>query len=298
MAALRARAYLLAEIRSFLTTRGVMAVETPLLCPHTVTDPHIHSLSVPSHGFLQTSPEYAMKRLLAAGSGPIYQLCKAFRAEESGTLHHHEFSLLEWYEPGLTHLDLMAAISTCLTTVANLPPAVTHTYAEIFSRYCKIDVFSASIDTLRDKITQVNNPNALGRDDCLSLLFATHIEPHLGHDAPCFITNYPASQAALARLCPQDPRVAERFELFINGTEIGNGFHELTDPEEQHRRFTQDNADRVARGLPEIKIDNQLIAALTAGLPPCAGVAIGLDRLMMAIGEYPSIAAVISFTSP
>ena len=288
-----ARARLYQAIRQFFAERNVLEVETPLLCEYTVTDPHIHSFSVPvgnKHYYLQTSPEYAMKRLLANGSGSIYQITKSFRQGEAGKKHHPEFSMLEWYRVGFNHHDLMDELDALLQATINAKPAEKITYRDLFLKYANVDPFS---DNNFQAIFSDNNINATvdaDKDTCLDILLSHCIEPHLGFEKPLFVHDFPASQAALAKM---NKGVAERFELYINGLEIANGFHELTDASEQEKRFQENQAMRRAQHkfVPDIDVD--LIKALKKGLPDCAGVAVGLDRLLMVLAQVNEIRAVL-----
>lgn len=304
--ALLARAQLLAKIRAFFAERKVLEVETPLLSPSTITDPNIHSFStnynLPGkiNGetlYLQTSPEFAMKRLLAAGSGPIYQICKAFRNEESGQQHNPEFTILEWYRVGFDHHDLMADMDEFLHCTLNTKPAEKLSYAELFKKHLKTDPHTSSIQELKQCALKhgLNEIPHLNRDDWLNLLLTHFIEPHLGKGQPTFIYDYPASQAALARISPNDSMVAERFEVYIDGIEIANGFHELADSDEQRQRFLADLANRKKLGLATIPLDENFLAALD-DLPDCAGVALGIDRLLMLQMQTSAIEDVLSFT--
>ncbi|ALS99845.1 elongation factor P--(R)-beta-lysine ligase [Lacimicrobium alkaliphilum] len=305
---LKQRARLLGEIRQFFARRKVMEVETPCLSHATVTDQHLQSFSTRYTGpgvaegktlYLQTSPEYAMKRLLAAGSGAIYQICKAFRNEECGRYHNPEFTMLEWYRPGFDHHQLMQELDELMQMICHTSAASKLSYQQAFFRYLDLDPLSADLQTLRQKVAEQGHRELAeheeDRDTLLQLLFCEVIEPQIGQQAPCFIYDFPASQAALARLSPEDERVAERFELYYQGLELANGFHELTDADEQRRRFEQDNLKRWQTGKPEKPVDANLLAALEHGLPPCAGVALGIDRLVMLALNKPAIGDVLSF---
>lgn len=294
-AGLRARAELLATVRDFFSRAGVMEVETPLLAPAAGTDPAIEPLrsryTGPGHArglelFLQTSPEYHMKRLLAAGSGAIYQITRAFRDGESGRRHNPEFSILEWYRPGFDHHALMdevaALVQACL---GSRLPVQRRSYRSLFVEHYGIDPLVAAVPQLQQIATEAGVPGADGlqleRDGWLDLLLTHRIEPALGRGELSFVTDYPASQAVLARLNPDDPRKAARFELYLAGIELANGFWELGDADEQRVRFEAERAERAANGQPDIALDERFLAALEAGLPDCAGVALGLDRLLM-----------------
>jgi elongation factor P--(R)-beta-lysine ligase len=304
---LRHRARIQKQIRDFFAARGVMEVETPLLCHTSVTDPFIQSIPAlfqahPQKNevrhYLQTSPEYAMKRLLAAGSGAIYQMGKAFRQGEIGRLHNPEFTMLEWYRPGFDHHDLMDEMDALLQAVLNTPAAFRITYADLFHSFLAIDAHHASLDELM--MCAKNHGISVAeksddRDTWLSILMTHVIEPQLGTDRPCFLYDFPASQAALARLQPGHPPVASRFEVYFRGTELANGFHELQDANEQRFRFEKNLAERKRLGLRELPIDEWLLAALQHGLPDCAGVALGVDRLILLAIQSEKIADVLSF---
>lgn len=311
--ALQLRARMLASVRGFFAARGVLEVETPCLASATVTDPHLHSLStrLGERTFhLQTSPEYAMKRLLAAGSGPVYQLSRAFRDGEVGRRHNPEFTLLEWYRPGFDHHRLMDEVEELLAEVAEVSteiqaPAERLTHAEAFRTHAGVEPFADPVERLAEAARETAGGSLpdLGddRDAWLDLLLGTVVEPRLGwagdRKRPTFVHDFPASQAALARVRSSGggPAVAERFELFVGGMELANGFHELTDPAEQRRRFERDLARRRERGLPEPPVDERLLAALDHGLPSCAGVALGFDRLVMLAAGAESISEVLAF---
>jgi lysyl-tRNA synthetase class 2 len=304
--ALRLRAEILAKIRAFFAEREVLEVETPLLASAPVTDLHLQALSCRYRGpgadggltlWLQTSPEFAMKRLLAAGSGPIFQICKAVRDGEAGRRHNPEFTILEWYQPGWDHHQLMDEIDDLLTDVLGTGPGERLTYGEAFARYAGVDPHLGPEDDLRARVEALGVPSAgeLGRDDLLDLLLTHVVEPRLGHCQPTLIHDYPASQAALARVRPGNPPLAERFEVFVEGLELANGYHELTDPHLQRHRFEADLAARRREDLPEVPIDEHLLAALEHGLPECAGVALGFDRLVMLAAGTREIADVVAF---
>ena len=285
---LRQRAFLIEHIRAFFRERGVLEVETPLLGATSSIEPHLSSFEVrvPGEGglagWLQTSPEFAMKRLLAAGSGPIFQITKAFRAGEGGRLHNPEFSILEWYRPGFDPHALVSEIETLLYEVIDPNTSQRMEYAEAFQRFASIDPFQADLAELRERCHSGGWLEARGadRDACLDFLLERVVQQQLGSGVVTLF-NFPASQASLARLRPDDPRVAERFEVFVNGVEVGNGYRELTDAAEQRERFERDCRQRRERGLPDIPVDQRLLSALHDGLPECSGVALGVDRLVM-----------------
>ncbi len=302
---LKLRAHIFQSIRNFFAARDVMEVDTPLLCHASVTDPYIESIpaAVKSRGetktyYLQTSPEYAMKRLLAAGSGAIYQISKAFRQEEIGRFHNPEFTLLEWYRPTFTHHDLMNEMDELLQTLLNTPAAERKSYAELFQSYLNLNPHTATLAEL-EECAKINSIFVAGeisdRDTWLQLLMSHCIEPTLGTEAPCFVYDFPMSQAALARIQLTDPKVASRFEVYIEGIELANGFHELTDANEQRLRFTKNIAVRKSMGTTLLPIDEFFLSALEHGLPDCAGVALGLDRLIMIASRSKHIKECLSF---
>ncbi|MFM1896115.1 MAG: hypothetical protein RLZZ385_1189 [Pseudomonadota bacterium] len=302
---LRARAVLLDGIRGFFRQRDVLEVDTPLLATTSATDPHLQSLEVPGvfpgdrrPHYLQTSPEFAMKRLLAAGSGDIFQLGKAFRQDERSRRHHPEFTLLEWYRIGFDDQQLMDEVAELVQTLTGCQAPARHSYRDIFLHHLDLDPHLADTAQLRAALTARVAVDArdFSRDDVLQLLLAQVIEPQL--IAPCFIHDFPASMAALARVENDAHGVAvgRRFELFMAGMEIANGYYELTDTREQRRRFEQDNAQRRRLGRPQLPVDEALLAALQHGLPACAGVALGVDRLLMVQLGITDIRAAIPFT--
>ena len=293
---LEVRAGMLARARAFFAERGVLEVDTPILGAGGTTDPQIESLLTQVRGidaprYLATSPEFAMKRLLAAGSGAIYQIGKVFRDEEYGRWHNPEFTMIEWYRPGLTDGGLMseveALVGALLAPHRPVRAAERVTYAEALRRHAGVDGATASVAELRRAAVAhgIVCDAALDRDAALDLLMGLVVGPRLGRAAPCFVTDYPASQASLARLKPGDPPVAARFELYLDGIELANGFHELSDAQEQRARFAADLRLRRERGQRLPAVDERLLDALAAGLPDCAGVALGFDRLLaLAIG--------------
>jgi len=300
---LKRRAEILAQIREFFEKRGVLEVETPLAAAAPASDLHLHSIRLELDAgperrelYLQTSPEFAMKRLLAAGSGPIYQISKAFRDGESGRRHNPEFTLLEWYRPGFDHHALMDEVDELLAEILDVPPAERRTYGELFAERWGLDPHEAEAEELENAAISAGlNLRDLDRDGWLHLLWSHGVEPDLGRGEPTFVLDFPASQAALARIRPSDPPVAERFEVYVEGVELANGFHELIDAAEQRRRFEADLEARRRNGLPEVPIDEHLLAALEAGMPECAGIALGVDRLVMLAVGASSIAEVLAF---
>jgi lysyl-tRNA synthetase class 2 len=299
---LRHRAQVYRQIREFFEQREVFEVDTPQLSASTNTDPQIASIRVPHKAeslYLQTSPEFAMKRLLAAGSGSIYQICHAFREAESGRRHHPEFTLLEWYRSGFDYQALMDEIEQLIDELSGKSNEFQRiSYRELFIEYAGIDCLNIELTQLRSRCEELvagTNSNELDFDQCLDLLLSLVVSPQLrGY---LFIYDYPRSQAALARLSPQNPLLAERFELFHNDLELANGFSELTDAGQQRLRFEQDNHLRALRGLRQYPLDENLLAALEAGLPDCAGVALGLDRLLMVLLGLHHIDEVLAFST-
>lgn len=298
------RAALLASARNFFIDRGVLEVDTPIVVNAPVTDVHIHSARVtfaddPRPFFLHTSPEYAMKRLLAAGSGDIYQICHVVRGLERGRQHNAEFTLIEWYRSGFSLDRLMSEVDLLvrhlLGDVAFTMSGERLTYQEAFLRELHLDPFTATLTQLSDAARTIGFTEGAQRDELLELLMGAVVGPRLGRNGLTFIHDYPASQAALARLSPDDPRTALRFELYCKGVELANGFQELASATEQRARFERDNQERQRLGLPAYEIDTRLLAALEAGLPECAGVALGFDRTLMLAADADHIDDVLAF---
>ncbi|MDA1371932.1 MAG: EF-P lysine aminoacylase EpmA [Proteobacteria bacterium] len=302
---LRVRAALLAEIRQFFSDRQVLEVETPLLARSTATDIYIQSLSTSiSMGsseetfYLQTSPEYAMKRILGSGVGPIYQICKAFRQAETSRRHNPEFSLLEWYQPGYSMLELMDEVEQLVTQLLNCGKIPRLSYSELFQQILGINPHAVMGDELRaiaESHVELGSKE-LSDTDYLQLLMTHCIEAQMPKN--CFVYDYPVAQCALAQISEDQhgERVAKRFELYCQGMELANGYAELTDPEELRSRFKSDLHARQELGLPIYPEDERLLAAMEQ-LPDCAGVALGMDRLVMIACEATSIEKVISFTT-
>ena len=290
---LLAKAQLLAVVRRFFYHRGVTEVCTPILGQAAATDPSIEPLHTRYTGpeypqgldlFLQTSPEFAMKRLLAAGSGAIYQIAQVFRDGEYGPRHNPEFTLLEWYRPGLDHHGLMQEVADLVYACLGAEPGMEKiSYVALFEREFGWNPLQAQLRQLEDaaRAHGVEICDLEHRDQWLDLLMSLVIEPTLGKQGLTFVYDYPASQASLARLSSEDECVASRFELYYRGVELANGFHELTNAAEQRKRFEAENRQRRQRGLAQLPVDEKLLAALESGLPDCAGVALGLDRLLM-----------------
>lgn len=315
---LRRRAQALQAVRGFFAARGVMEVETPLLVRHAVTDPGLANLpsalrvrpGLPC--FLHTSPEYHMKRLLAAGAPDIYQLGKVFRDEELGRRHRPEFTLVEWYRLGQSFDECIGETCRLVSEVGQLlgrdiPPPERLGYRELFLRHAGVDPLEAGLGDIRQRAqalvpggVSASLAASLGehRRAWLDLLLVQVVEPALCTEGLVVVDRYPATQASLARLHADDPRVAERFEVYLDGMELANGYHELSDAREQRRRFADDRIERRRLGLPDVEPDELLLAALEAGLPDCCGVALGFDRLLMACLGLADIAAVVAFSAP
>ena len=299
--ALRARAGLLAKIREFFSERGVLEVDTPLLSQFGVTDPNIELFTVAlpnEQRFLQSSPEYAMKRLLASGIGDIYQLGKAFRRGESGARHNPEFTLLEWYRTDTSHYELIREVAELVAKVLPVSSWQVWSYAALFAEILGLDVFTASTETLSSKVEQegISIDAPLSRLDYLDLLMTHSIEPHIAGWGLVFVIDFLPEQSALARLISrQDNTVAARFEAYYGGLELANGYWEEAQADVLSARFADDNAKRGLRGQEVISADTRLLHALEAGFPDCSGVALGFDRLLMLTLGQSSIAEVMPF---
>ncbi len=301
---LQARARLNGRIRAFFSDRDVLEVETPLLCSSGVTDPSLEPLivergaSLSASRYLQTSPEYAMKRLLAAGSGPIFQISRAFRDGEAGSRHNPEFSLLEWYRPGFDHHQLMAEVAELVVCCLGPKQVSYHSYRQLFLDTLGLDPFTATLQELEQRARSELDAGSLSgdRDLWLDLVMSHLVEPALAGRGLCFVYDFPASQAALARVVESDGvSVGQRFELYVDGMELANGYFELTDGAQQRARFEADNRRRKEHCLPERPLDELLLAAMDAGLPDCAGVALGVDRLLMLALDVDDIRQVLAF---
>jgi lysyl-tRNA synthetase class 2 len=299
---------LLAELRDFFGARGLLEVETPQLSAAAATDLHLASLSARApdgvpHGWLHTSPEFPMKRLLAAGSGDCWQLARVFRGGEHGRRHNPEFSLLEWYRVGWDAGRLMDEVDDFVRALASarlpLAGSLRLSYREAFRRHAGLDPFDVSAGALAAALEarEIEVPRDMSQDKeaLLDLALALLVEPALDPAQPTFIHDFPASHAALARIRPGDPPVAERFELFLGGMELANGFCELTDAAEQRARFAADLDARGRRGLETPPLDERFLAALAHGLPACSGVALGFDRLVMLLAGVEDIREVLAF---
>lgn len=309
LAVLRMRAAMLARIRAYFASQEVAEVQTPVLSCAAVSDPGIESVTaLPAggdHRFLQTSPEYPMKRLLAAGFGDCYAVCPVFRDGEAGRLHNPEFTMIEWYRldygVGEMQHDVDRVLRVACADLRNFAPARELTYRAALLEATGLDCRTAGSAQIRSFLSGrgITPANADGWDPdaWLDLLMGAVVGPTLGHGAPVFVNDYPSSQAALARLRTDSDgtRVAERFELYVDGLELANGFRELGDPIEQRQRFEQDLRVRESRDQVRNPIDERLLEALGHGLPDCAGVALGFDRLVMAANRLDSLAAAMAF---
>ena len=294
---IKGRARIVSDIRHFFSQRHVLEVDTPILSRAAPTAPYLESFKtefIPMGSidkasyYLQTSPEFAMKVLLAGGSGSIYQIAKVFRNGERGRLHSPEFTMLEWYRPELNLEELMDEVAALLQTITSYSESVRFSYKEVFSQYLNINILVCSKDELQKlaikKLPSFSGDFYLDRDGWLELLMSQVIEPELASlKKPVFIYDFPASQAQLAKvkLDNDGEQVAARFELYAGGLEVANGYDELLDAKELRKRFEYDNQQRLKLGKAEMPIDEKLLAAMDLGLPPCTGVAVGLDRLLM-----------------
>lgn len=297
---LKARAGLLRDIREFFSCRAVMEVETPLISRAGNTDPEIQSTRTDDGRYLRTSPEFALKRLLAAGTGDIYELGRVFRSGESGRSHNPEFTMLEWYRTSFSYHRLMDEVAElvkhCAHGAFDRWPQQKLSYRQLFLHYLDLDPFDADKQLLCEKAKEHGIVDIeLGRKQWLDLLISMVIQPALPLECLTFVYDFPAEAAAMARIRQGNPPLAERFELYLGRTELANGYQELTDPDEQRQRFNSDNRQRKQRGLDRCTVDNHLLNAIEHGLPECAGVALGVDRLLMAICATDSINEVTAF---
>ncbi|MDT9587233.1 MAG: elongation factor P--(R)-beta-lysine ligase [Candidatus Arsenophonus melophagi] len=304
------RSKIIAEIRRFFIDRGVLEVETPILSQYTVTDVHLVPFEtqfispVINKGikfYMITSPEYHMKRLIAAGSGPIYQIIKAFRNKEKGRYHNPEFTMLKWYRPHYDMYQLIDEVDDLLQQIFRCNQAERISYQQAFQRYLNINPLTLELEKkqLRDTALKLGLHDAEIEEDkdvLLHFLFSSEIEPHLGKDKPIIIYHFPASQAALSKISKEDLRVAERFKVYFKGIELANGFQELKDSQEQRKRFEHNNKMRKNLDLPVQPFNKRLITVLDTAIPDCAGVAIGIDRLVMLVLSAEKISDVISFS--
>ena len=300
---LRLRARLLRRLRAFFESHDFLEVETPLASADTTVERHIEPIPVTIHGrplWLQTSPEFAMKRLLTSGLPALYQVTRAFRDEELGARHNPEFTIVEWYRSGDNMDQAMEFLSQLCQHVLATPEPRRLSYREAFEQHLDLDPFTVKDRVLLQRIASldINPPDdwrSMDKDGWLNLLLADFVEPHLGFDEPTILYDYPASQAALAQVRPGSPPLAERFELYIKGIELANGYHELLDPTELLRRTELANAHRQRDGKRPLPVKSQLLEAMQAGLPDCSGVALGFDRLVMVAAGVDEIQQVLSF---
>lgn len=297
---LKKRAQVLADLRAFFHARGVMEADVPVLGRTTVTDPHLeplHCVAGASRRYLQTSPEFFLKRLLAAGLGSVYYLGPAFRQDESGRHHRAEFTMLEWYRLGFNDRDLAREVLDLVARFAPDAGGSEVSYGDLFLQHCKLNPHRASLADLADLGRELLDfqGDLQHKSAWLDLLFSHVVQPQL--TAPTIVYDYPAEQCALARLGPNDDgdTVAKRFELYWQGIELANGYWELTDAVEQRRRFEDDQRVRRELGLMVPEYDSALLAALESGLPDCSGVALGVDRLLMCVLNEDNIAEVRPF---
>jgi lysyl-tRNA synthetase class 2 len=304
--ALEMRAKLLAAIRAFFAARQVMEVETPVLSRARNSDPNISSIAsdAPQPRYLRTSPEYPMKRLLAGGSGDIFELGRVFRDGESGRFHNPEFTMAEWYRLGMDHLDLadevIDLIRFCGAQIGETDfsewPVQRYDYRGLFTSFANIDPFNTDESELATAAAERGlSARALGQNEWLDLLMAEVIQPAFPGETFTIVHDFPPEQAALARIRPDDPPVAERFEVFAGQQELANGYQELTDGAEQRRRFEREQIKNAARGEAPAPFDENLLAALEHGLPECSGVALGVDRLLMSCLNLDDIRTVLAF---
>jgi elongation factor P--(R)-beta-lysine ligase len=301
---LKERAYLYRQIREFFAQRDVLEVDTPLLCQYGVTSPHVENVEVHTEqGFLQTSPEYAMKRLLAYGSECIYQICKAFRASETGRYHNTEFSILEWYRLNTDYQHLMKETIELITNYIGSSQVEYVLYRDIFIKHLNIDPFNSTLYELQQACLSLTTCQTTLSDEtqCLDLLFSLKIEPLLTHSESEYsivcVMDYPSNQTSLAETYHASyGHVARRFEIYVNGIELANGYQELSNANTVYKNLEQEQAHRKELGLCCVEIDHHLIDALEHGLPRCSGVALGLDRLLMIKLGEDNINKVIAFT--
>ncbi|WP_343153635.1 elongation factor P--(R)-beta-lysine ligase [Buchnera aphidicola (Mindarus keteleerifoliae)] len=304
------RSLIITKIRRFLSKLSVLEVETPILNKYPITDPNIVQFNTTycssnkkkkTNFWLNTSPEYHMKRLLAAGIGPIYQICHSFRNEEKGIFHNPEFTILEWYQPGYSMHDLIKEVTKLLKLIFKCKKVDVISYQKIFLKYLKIDPLSISIKKLKNLVKELGISNLVfltkNFNNLLEVLFMEEIEPKIGKKNPICIYHFPSAQASLSEINPDDYRVSERFEFFFKGVEIGNGFYELKDVNEQKKRFLMDNKKRKELGLEEHPLDLDFLNSLDKGnFPKCSGIAIGIDRLVMLSLNLKEIRKAMSFS--
>ncbi len=307
MSNLLKRAAMLADVRRFFADRGVLEVDTPSMSQTTLADVYQFPFQLDYQGcdtcesqklYLTTNPEYHMKRLLAAGSGPIFQLAKSFRNKDADRQHNPEFTILEWYRPCFDMYRLINEVDDLVQQVLDCEAAESLTYQQAFLRHLNIDPLSADKAVLLEQVQQqglVAEINCEDRDCLLHVLFQHAVVPNLGAEKPAFVYHFPANQAELAQISSEDHRVAERFQLYFKGLELADGFHELADIDELRKRLEQENLKRASRGLATYPIDERLMAAVEAGIPDCSGVALGVERLLMISVGAEHISEVIAF---
>lgn len=310
---LRKRAEILQRLRKFFDDLNFFEVETPLLSHDIVVDRYIHPVGISKQCvtnrdvdaerrlWLQTSPEFGMKRIMAAGAPAIYQICKAFRQGEAGNRHNPEFTMLEWYRAGDDLQTGMELLAELVEAILEKPKTELVTYQDAFKEHAGIDPFEASIDQMQESLTDndvqwaESDSGNNNRDDWLNMLLSEVVEPRLGTGCPTIIYDWPASQSALSVVRPGEPDVAERFEIYVDGCELANGYHELLDPDELSKRNSLNNQLRVKDGSPILPEGGRLLEAMRHGLPECAGVALGVDRLVMLATGAVAIKDVIAF---
>ena len=303
---LKDRAHMFHRARLFFSTLGLLEVDTPMLSPSAPIDVHIDIMTTEMHdgrtGFFHSSPEYAMKRLIAAGLTDIYQISHVFRLGEEGKLHNPEFTMVEWYQKGCSFEKIIEDTLNFIRLFLGELPDTQMNYRDLVKKYTDIDYPAASTEDLAGYIKEQSDgyPQDLlswDKDTLLQYIISFFIEPNLGKNGLFVLKHFPASQGALAKLqMVGDEIVAERFEIYYQGIELANGYHELTDPKEQHKRLEQANSKRISLGKKEMPLDLQLIAALEKGLPDCSGVAVGFDRLMMLRHKKESLSPTVPFT--
>lgn len=304
---LAARSRFLAEIRAFFAERGVLEADVPALSPTAAVEPHLASIrcdTVSGPGYLHTSPEFGLKRLLAAGSGPVYQLSHVFRDGERGRWHNPEFTMLEWYRPGWDQWALIDELDALLAALGVPAPTQRRRFDDVFRAFTGLDAFTADAAVLASCAAQLGCDAGIPPDDprdarpfWLDALVGLHIGPRLGLNTPCLLFDFPPDMAGLTRVSDGTPPVAARFELYWQGIELANGGDELTDPGELRRRFDADLAARQRLGQPSVPPGDRLLAALEHGLPQCSGVAVGVDRLLALSLGHDNLASVLPFVS-
>ena len=309
---LQRRAEIVRKLREFFDDRDFFEVETPLLSHDTVVDRYIDPVSIPKIAvtgctddsdvrlWMQTSPEFAMKRLVASGAKAIYQISKCFRKGEKGAAHNPEFTMLEWYRVGDDLQKGMELLAELVELVLQRPKTSMLSYSEAFSKFANLDPFKASIQQMKtvlqdNEVSFDDSSECGGVDSWLNLILSEVVQQHLGTEQPVIVYDWPASQSALAIVRPDDNPVAERFEIYVDGVELANGYHELLDPDELSRRSSINNQGRLKDGSGLLPEDNRLLGAMRSGLPPCAGVALGVDRLVMLATGAETIDEVVAF---